>query len=147
MDLLHGFFLAVQQLHIGCLGYMVRFIHAECNKIIIPSQIQIAITEIRKVLVGEIQLPLCPLNITLPGIKSETMLHHLSSRGIFVSSGSACSSNSRHVSSALIAYGHTVDEADSSLRISLSHRNTKEELDEFIAVLGEGLTKLARAKK
>lgn len=87
------------------------------------------------------------LNITLPGIKSETMLHHLSSRGIFVSSGSACSSNSRHVSSALIAYGHTVDEADSSLRISLSHRNTKEELDEFIAVLGEGLTKLARAKK
>ena len=38
------------------------------------------------------------LNITLPGIKSETMLHFLSSRGVYVSSGSACSSNSRHIS-------------------------------------------------
>ncbi len=87
------------------------------------------------------------LNITLPGIKSETMLHYLSSRGIYVSSGSACSSNSRHVSSALTAYGHTVEEADSSLRISLSHRNTKEELDELISVLSEGLKKLARGRK
>lgn len=84
------------------------------------------------------------LNITLPKIKSETMLHHLSSRGIYVSSGSACSSNSRHVSSALIAYGHTVDEADSSLRISLSHRNTKYELDELISALADGLKRLAR---
>ena len=87
------------------------------------------------------------LNITLPNIKSETMLHHLSSHGIYVSSGSACSSNSRHVSSALIAYGHTEDEADSSLRISLSQRNTKEEIDALLKVLSEGLTKLARTKK
>lgn len=87
------------------------------------------------------------LNITLPGIKSETMLHHLSSKGIYVSSGSACSSNSRHVSSALVAYGHTVSEADSSLRISLSHRNTREELDEFLSVLADGLMRLARGKR
>lgn len=84
------------------------------------------------------------LNITLPGIKSETMLHFLSSYGIYVSSGSACSSNSAHISSALISYGRSAEEADSSIRISLSHRNTKEDAEKFIEVLKIGLSKLSR---
>jgi len=86
------------------------------------------------------------LNITLPGIKSETMLHHLSSFGIFVSSGSACSSNTGHVSSALVAYGRTVDEADCSVRISFSHRNEKEDVDALCEALEAGLSRLARVR-
>jgi cysteine desulfurase len=86
------------------------------------------------------------LNITLPDIKSETMLHFLSSYGIYVSSGSACSSNSSHVSSALIAFGRSEGEADCSIRISLSHRNTKEDVDKFIEVIKIGLSKLSRKK-
>ncbi len=86
------------------------------------------------------------LNITLPKIKSETMLHYLSSFGIYVSSGSACSSNTGHVSSALTAYGRSEAEADSSIRISLSHRNTKEDIDALLEALGEGLVKLSRIK-
>lgn len=86
------------------------------------------------------------LNITLPKIKSETMLHFLSSYGVYVSSGSACSSNSNHGSSALVAYGRSAEEADYSIRISLSHRNTKEDIDAFIAALGEGLSKLSRVR-
>ena len=86
------------------------------------------------------------LNITLPKIKSETMLHFLSSEGIFVSSGSACSSNSRHVSSALVAYGRSEAEADTSIRISFSYRNTKEEIDTFISALKSGLSTLSRIK-
>lgn len=86
------------------------------------------------------------VNITLPGIKSETMLHYLSSFGIYVSSGSACSSNSRHVSSALLAYGRSADEADCSIRISLSHRNTREDIDALTNALGTGLIKLTRIK-
>ena len=87
------------------------------------------------------------VNITLPGIKSETMLHFLSSKGIFVSSGSACSSNdTAHRSSALIAFGRSEREADSSLRISLSHRNTKSDIDALIDALGEGLARLQRMK-
>lgn len=86
------------------------------------------------------------INITLPGIKSETMLHYLSSFGIYVSSGSACSSNSSHLSSALLAYGRSEKEADCSLRISLSHTNTREDIDALIETLGAGLTKLARIK-
>ena len=86
------------------------------------------------------------LNITLPNIKSETMLHFLSSHGIFVSSGSACSSNSRHVSSALLAYGRSEAEADSSIRISFSARNGKSDVDELCDKLAEGLKKLTRVR-
>ena len=86
------------------------------------------------------------LNITLPKIKSETMLHYLSSLGIYVSSGSACSSNSSHISSALTAFGKSDAEADSSIRISLSYRNTKEDIDSLIAGLKSGLEKLSRIR-
>ena len=86
------------------------------------------------------------LNITLPKIKSETMLHFLSSYGIYVSSGSACSSNSAHTSSALVAFGRSADEADYSIRISFSHRNTREDLDEFVEKLNIGLEKLSRVR-
>ena len=87
------------------------------------------------------------LNITVPGIKSETLLHYLSSRGIFVSSGSACSSNSSHVSAALTAYGRSESEADSSVRISLSHRNTEEEVDMLIEGLKGALGSISRVKQ
>ena len=87
------------------------------------------------------------LNVTLPGIKSETMLHFLSSKGIYVSSGSACSSNSRHISGALVAYGRSESEADCSIRISLSHRNTEEEADALCDALAEGVANLARVRR
>lgn len=87
------------------------------------------------------------INITLPGIKSETMLHFLSASGIYVSSGSACSSNSSHLSSALIAYGRSADEADFSIRISFSHNNKKSDVDAFCNTLSEGLSRLARTKR
>lgn len=86
------------------------------------------------------------LNITLPSIKSETMLHFLSSEGILVSSGSACSSNSHHVSGALTAYGRSEREADCSIRISFSHRNTKEDVDALCDALVRGLARLARIR-
>ena len=86
------------------------------------------------------------INITLPKIKSETMLHYLSSLGIFVSSGSACSSNSKGLSSALLAYGRSAAEADSSLRISFGIRNTKDDVDALCEALKSGLVKLARMK-
>ncbi len=87
------------------------------------------------------------LNITVPNIKSETMLHFLSSRGIYVSSGSACSSNKKHGSGALIAFGHSAEMADCSLRISLSYRNEKWELDRLVEALISGYESLARIKK
>lgn len=86
------------------------------------------------------------INITLPSIKSETMLHHLSADGIYVSSGSACSSHSAHPSESLIAFGLTPKEADCSLRISLSEYNEKEDIDALTKSLSVGLERLVRIK-
>lgn len=87
------------------------------------------------------------LNITLPSIKSETMLHYLSSEGIYVSSGSACSSNGNHLSSALTAYGRSAAEADTSIRISFCPASTEDEVDALTDALAKGLTKLSRIKR
>ena len=100
--------------------------------------------------------PLCPskfaphiVSLTIPNIKSETMLHFLSSEGICVSSGSACSSNAatRHTSEALLAYGQTEQDADSSIRISFSHRNTRLDVDALCEALALGLTRLAKIRR
>ena len=87
------------------------------------------------------------INITLPSIKSETMLHYLSAEGIFVSSGSACSSNhAKKASHVLLAFGLSEREADFSLRISLSETNTREEIDKLTETLQKGLDTLVRTK-
>ena len=86
------------------------------------------------------------VNITLPQIKSETMLHHLSSKGISVSSGSACSSHAKNPSSTLLAFGLTPTEADCSLRVSFSAENTDSDVDALIAALSDGLQRLIRIR-
>ncbi len=86
------------------------------------------------------------INLTLPRIKSETMLHFLSADGIFVSSGSACSSHSKDPSSALISFGLTPEDADCSLRISLSEYNTKQDIDALVASLSTALERLVRIR-
>lgn len=77
------------------------------------------------------------ISITLPNIKSQTALNALSAKGIYVSSGSACSSHGGHKSYVLLAYGLTPEEADCTLRISLSHTNTKDELICAAHAIGE----------
>ncbi|MBQ3184124.1 MAG: cysteine desulfurase [Clostridia bacterium] len=87
------------------------------------------------------------LNVTLPGIRSETMLHFLSSKGIYVSSGSACSSNSGHQNYVLPDFGLTDKEADHSVRISLDASHVRDDADKLIEALNEGLKTLVRSEK
>ncbi|MBE6680053.1 MAG: cysteine desulfurase [Ruminococcaceae bacterium] len=87
------------------------------------------------------------INITLPSIKSETMLHFLSGKGIFVSSGSACSSHAKSVSRALSSFGISDKEADCSIRISISKFNTTEEAKILCDALADGISSLIRIKK
>ncbi|MBQ7761710.1 MAG: cysteine desulfurase [Clostridia bacterium] len=85
------------------------------------------------------------LNIEVKGIRSETTLHYLSSKGIFVSSGSACSSNAnKGHSRALVSFGLKPYQIDSAIRISLSPQNTIQEADMFLDVLAEAIKRLAR---
>ena len=87
------------------------------------------------------------ISITLPDIKSETMLHKLSGDGIFVSSGSACSSHSHSVSSTLLAFGLSAHEADCTLRVSLSEYNSESDIDALCASLSDGIERLVRIKR
>lgn len=86
------------------------------------------------------------VSITLPDIKSETMLHYLSGAGICVSAGSACSSHAAGPSEVLLAFGLSPHAADCSLRISLSGENTDEDIDALLAALEEGVRTLVRIK-
>lgn len=86
------------------------------------------------------------LNMTVFGIRSETMLHHLSSYGVFVSSGSACASNTGHSSQALLSFGLPEKEAGESIRVSLGVQNTEDDIDAFISALKDGISKLVRRR-
>lgn len=82
------------------------------------------------------------INFSVLGIKSETMLHFLASKGIYVSSGSACAKGKKsHVLSAL---GLNAEESDSALRVSFSKYNTKADVDCLIAAIEEGTRTLVR---
>lgn len=87
------------------------------------------------------------VNMTMPDIKSETMLHYLSGKNIYVSSGSACSSHGHATSRALSAFGLGAYLADCSLRVSLCPSNTKEEIDALCQALAGGVRDLVRIHK
>ncbi len=86
------------------------------------------------------------LSVTLPSIRSEVMLHSLSEAGIYVSSGSACSSNTHHGSYVLRAFGLSDRDADCTIRISLGDVNTQSDAERFLAVFAESLKRLARMR-
>jgi cysteine desulfurase len=74
------------------------------------------------------------------------MLNFLSGEGICISAGSACSARSAGVSRALTAFGLPDSEADCSVRVSLSHMNTNEDIETFARVLSEGVLRLAKIR-
>ena len=82
------------------------------------------------------------INISVNGIRSETMLHHLEEKGVYVSSSSACAKGKR--SYVLEAMGLPDDRIDSSLRISFSRYNTAEDIDALIEGLQSGIATLQR---
>ena len=83
------------------------------------------------------------LNISVTGYRSETLLHFLERKNIFVSSGSACAKGEQ--SYVLKALGLSQKESDSALRISFSHHNTKEDIDALITALKEATQNLRRS--
>lgn len=82
------------------------------------------------------------LNISIDGIRSETMLHHLEENNVFVSSSSACAKGKK--SYVLKALGLSDNLIDSSLRISFSKYNTKDDVDAFLESLRSGIDTLAK---
>ena len=75
------------------------------------------------------------LNISFGGVRSEVLLHSLESEGIYVSSGSACSSHKKEPSYVLTSIGLDRKMIDGSIRFSLSEHNTAEEIDRTISAV------------
>ena len=71
------------------------------------------------------------------GIEGESLLLLLDAKGVCASSGSACTSGSLDPSPVLLAIGRVHDVAHGSLRLSLSHYNTDEEVEHILAVVPE----------
>ena len=69
------------------------------------------------------------------GIEGESLLLLLDMKGVSASSGSACTSGSLDPSHVLLAIGRVHDVAHGSLRLSLCHENTEEEIDHILAVV------------
>ena len=94
-----------------------------------------------KLIAGLEKIPHCALNgdrvnrlpnnisFCFEGIEGESLLLYLDAQGISASSGSACTSGSLDPSHVLLAIGRVHDVAHGSLRLSLSHDNTEEEID------------------
>ena len=76
-------------------------------------------------------------SISFVGIRSEVMLHALEDKGIYVSAGSACSSNKPHVSNVLKAINLDSTKLESTLRFSFCETNTMEEVDYTVQVIEE----------
>lgn len=83
-------------------------------------------------------------SISFPGVRSEVLLHALEEKGIYVSAGSACSSNKPEVSGTLKGIGLDKNHYESTLRFSFSVYNSVEEADECVEALKELVPVLRR---
>ncbi|MBQ5816252.1 MAG: cysteine desulfurase, partial [Oscillospiraceae bacterium] len=88
----------------------------------------------------------CPyiVNFSSMAVKSETMLHFLEERGIYVSGGSACAKGNR--SHVLTSLGLSNLQVDTAIRVSFSAENTESDVDSLISSLKDGLNTLQKIK-
>lgn len=85
------------------------------------------------------------VNFSVDGIRSETMLHHLAARGVYVSGGSACAKGkSSHV---LEAMGFAHSRVVSAIRVSFCRDNTKADVDALADGIAEGIKTLAKSRR
>lgn len=84
------------------------------------------------------------VSVSICGVRAEVMLHTLEDRGIYVSAGSACSSNKPSVSHTLKSIGLAPELLDSTIRFSFSVHTTMEELDYALKVMREVIPMLQK---
>ena len=75
------------------------------------------------------------VSVSFEKIRAEVLLHALEEKGVYVSSGSACSSNHPAISGTLKAIGVDKKYLDATIRFSFSLETTQEELDYCISCL------------
>ncbi len=86
------------------------------------------------------------LNVSFLGCRGEVLLHMLEQEGIYVSTGSACSSHKKG-SHVLTAQGLSADEIEGAVRFSFSCDNTAEEMEKVVLKLKQYVTMQRRLRK
>ena len=84
------------------------------------------------------------VSVSVKGVRAEVLLHALEEKGVYVSAGSACSSNKPAVSETLKAIGVDKDLLDATVRFSFSTYTTNEEIDYAIKAVGDVIGILRR---
>ena len=84
------------------------------------------------------------VSVSIEGVRAEVILHALEERGVYVSAGSACSSNKPAVSRTLKSIGLSDKLLDATVRFSFSVDTTMEEIDYALAVMKELVPMLRR---
>jgi len=79
------------------------------------------------------------LNLTLPGLRGESIVLAMNRHGVLLSSGSACKSGSPEPTHVLIAMGRSEEEAHCSVRFSLSHYITERDIKDTAVALARVL--------
>ena len=87
------------------------------------------------------------LNMSFPGVRGEVLLHALEEKGVYVSTGSACSSKKRKISAVLTAMGMEPGRAESALRFSLSPYTAMDEIAYAAQTIGELYPVLRRFRR
>ena len=87
------------------------------------------------------------LSVSFIGVRGEVLLHMLEEKGIYVSTGSACSAKSSKDSHVLEAIGLPKDHIRGTIRFSFGEDNSKEEVDYALDVIDESLKFLRRVGK
>jgi cysteine desulfurase len=84
------------------------------------------------------------LNVGFPGLRGEVLLHALEEEGVYVSTGSACSSRDKKISHVLKALGLDNRTAEGSIRISISYLTTPEEIEAFVPILTRSVKRIEK---
>ena len=87
------------------------------------------------------------VSISVKDVRAEVMLHALEERGVFVSAGSACSSNRPAKSRTLLAIGAKDERIASTIRFSFSVHTTADEIDQAIEAIRELAPALSRFRR
>ncbi len=131
---------AAQEMYRDLSGHIEQMVRLKDHLIDRMGEIERAVVNSKKGLEGAPHI----VSVSFQGVRSEVLLHALEERKIYVSSGSACSSNHPAISGTLKAVGIKREFLDSTLRFSLGMYNTQKELDYAIQVLKELLPMLRR---
>ena len=81
------------------------------------------------------------VNVTFPGTQSDTLLLLMDSQGVSCSTGSACSAGVHEASHVLLAMGHSIESAQSSLRFSFGASSTQADVDYILSVVPDVITR------